>query len=370
MKQVKAGKPLVDFIKLCYAADKPCLLIGRHGVGKSDLVAQAAKALGISYICRDLSLMEPPDLVGMPKLDGGVTKFLPPSFLPTEGKGILAFEELNRCPSYMRAPCLQLLTARCLNDYVLPPGWLPCAAINPSEEGYEVNDLDKALLSRFVKVQVIPDRAEWLGWSKNNHVCEEVRSYVGSDAQIFADTSPRDWSMVSSLMEAYKKENLDRGTLQAAIQGVVGKERCVTFSIHLKSGLLLPKVPDILADYGTYQGQIRSWTKEGKTDLLANIAHEAMIYLQDGDNYREVKKNTWFALKALLTDIPPDTASMIAKFMVDLRYEVPKYGKAAKDKMVLPDVDENEMEALKKMVTMTGKVMKPPLPGGITHTIT
>src|SRR5262249_34400983 len=109
MKTIKAGRQLLDFIRLCYAAKRPPLLIGRHGVGKSQILEQAASQMGIDFVCRDLSLMEPPDLVGMPRLDGNVTRYLPPAFLPTKGKGLLVFEELNRCAAYMRAPCLQLL---------------------------------------------------------------------------------------------------------------------------------------------------------------------------------------------------------------------------------------------------------------------
>lgn len=156
LKTVKVGQPLLDLVELCYKAGQPLLLIGRHGVGKSECLEQAAEQMEIGFICRDLSLMEPTDLVGMPKLEDGCTTFLPPDFLPTGGKGLMVFEELNRCPRYMRSPCLQLLTARTLNDYILPRGWLPIAAVNPNEGGYEVEDLDKALSSRFVQVVVMP----------------------------------------------------------------------------------------------------------------------------------------------------------------------------------------------------------------------
>jgi MoxR-like ATPase len=155
MTTIKIGKPLIDLLKLCYMGNRPVLLSGRHGIGKSESLEAAAAEMTISCISRDLSLMEPPDLIGMPRVAKDVTRYSPPAFLPTTGKGILVFEELNRCPSYMRAPCLQLLTARQLNDYTLPPGWLPVAAINPPETDYEVSELDPALLSRFVQINVV-----------------------------------------------------------------------------------------------------------------------------------------------------------------------------------------------------------------------
>jgi len=202
MRTLKAGPELIELVRLCYAANQPVLLEGSHGIGKSEILEEAARQLGIGFICRDLSLMEPPDLIGMPRQEGGVTHYSPPAFLPSEGKGLLIFEELNRCPSYMRGPCLQLLTARTLNDYGLPTGWLPCAAINPSGADYDVQELDPALLSRFVEVEVVADRAEWLAWAEPKGVAGQVLGYVGSDPQIFEDTNPRAWKAVSDLLHA------------------------------------------------------------------------------------------------------------------------------------------------------------------------
>src|SRR5262249_17559966 len=125
MAKVSVGAALTPLVKLCYTANRPLLLIGPHGVGKSEVLQAAAHELKIDFITRDLSLMEPPDLIGLPTMKGGVTRYCRPSFLPTSGQGLIVFEELNRCATYMRAPCLQLLTARCLNDYRLPEGWLP-----------------------------------------------------------------------------------------------------------------------------------------------------------------------------------------------------------------------------------------------------
>ncbi|MBY0524875.1 MAG: hypothetical protein K2R98_15835 [Gemmataceae bacterium] len=70
MLTIKIGRPFVDFVKLCYAAKQPALVIGRHGVGKSQSLETAAKEPGINFISRDLSLMEPPDLVGLPRAVG------------------------------------------------------------------------------------------------------------------------------------------------------------------------------------------------------------------------------------------------------------------------------------------------------------
>lgn len=325
MRSVKAGKPLIDFIRLCYVANRPTLLIGKHGIGKSEITEKATKELGINYICRDLSLMEPPDLVGLPKMEHNVTRYFPPEFLPIDGKGILAFEELNRCPTYMRAPCLQLLTARMLNDYKLPPDWLPVASINPSDDKYDVHELDPALLSRFVKVQVIPDRNEWLSWAKANFLHQSVISYIEREAKIFNDTSPRDWTAVSSLLKASETIKTNKLTLQAAIAGQVGRERASAFDAFLKGGPAVPPFQDVLGNFQTYKTKVQEWMKAGRVDIFDDYIYSIKVLLQNEDNYKTFKNSNslWTGLGEFLKMIPPDLKEDLLTFMGSRYYELP-----------------------------------------------
>jgi len=304
MKTIKVGGQLIELIKLCYYADRPLLLIGRHGAGKSEILAQAATQLGVEYICRDLSLMEPPDLIGLPKMDGMATRYLPPAFLPVEGKGLLVFEELNRCAPYMRAPCLQLLTARCLNDYRLPQGWLPCAAINPPDDDadYDVQDLDAALLSRFTRVAVIAHREEWLSWARAKQLHPDVLGYVASDPKIFEDTNPRSWKYVSDLLfAATDKQSVGKDILEAAIAGEIGNNRAVAFGDFRRRSsrhLTPPDAAELLRRYGHHQQQVRAWRTAGRLDVLGIVANSVQLLLQPGDNYEAIRsdRKQWQAL--------------------------------------------------------------------------
>ena len=64
--------PLVANVK------KPILLRGRHGVGKSCVVYQTAGDLGLPVVERRASQMTEGDLVGLPTIDAGSTRFNPP----------------------------------------------------------------------------------------------------------------------------------------------------------------------------------------------------------------------------------------------------------------------------------------------------
>ena len=52
----------------------PILIRGRHGIGKSELVYQKAKELGLPVVERRASQMTEGDLLGLPKVEKGVTK--------------------------------------------------------------------------------------------------------------------------------------------------------------------------------------------------------------------------------------------------------------------------------------------------------
>jgi len=125
------GPRVASILEVAYRARRPVLLEGATGIGKSELVAEVARSLGIAHVVLDLSLLEPPDLVGLPITEEGRTRYALPHFLPRDGSGILMLEELNRAERYIQQPALQLLTARALHEYVLPEGWACFAAINP-----------------------------------------------------------------------------------------------------------------------------------------------------------------------------------------------------------------------------------------------
>ena len=316
--KVKSGQAVIDAIKLAYAAGKPVLLEGRHGVGKSQLIEQAADELGISCITRDLSLMEPPDLIGLPVHDNGRTKYSPPSFLPDDGKGLLVFEELNRSEKYMMAPCLQLLTARTLNDYSLPKGWLCVAAINPASDGYDTSQLDPALLSRFVRIEIVPCVKSWIAWGTDSGVHPAVLRFVSQTPDIFAasESNPRSWAYVSEILRAYQSIGLsDENLLLVTLAGVIGDSLATAFvQASLREEESIP-ADMILREYEKARTTVRQWVKEKRMDLLNSTVHGVMVSLQNVDTASEVASGATLSrnLGLFIDDLPADLGKKLKK---------------------------------------------------------
>jgi hypothetical protein len=315
--KVKAGTDVIEVVATAYKANLPVLLEGPHGVGKSQLIEQAARQLKIDFIVRDLSLMEPPDLIGLPVQQNGLTIYAPPAFLPTKGQGILAFEELNRSERYMMSPCLQLLTARCLNDYKLPQGWLPVAAINPASEGYDVRVLDPALQSRFIRVQVEADVKGWLAWAETNGVHAGVRQYVEQVPDIFDTTNPRSWSYVSDLVAANGGVGAgSRQILLAGIAGLVGETHAKAFLKQCRDGNdTAIRVDAVLRKYRSVRPMVKGWAQARRTDQLQSIAHQVQVELQSSDVCDEIQKSPAMSknLQDFIKDLPGDIGRKVQK---------------------------------------------------------
>ena len=330
METLKAGRPAIEFIKFCYRANRFPLLEAYHGIGKSELMKQAATELGIGYITRDVSLMEPPDLVGLPKMNGATTKYLPPDSLPKNGKGILTFEELNRSEKYMQGPCLELLTSRRLNDYVLPLGWLPAACINPADtkENYDVRDLDPALFSRFVRARLVADCEEWLAWARGNGIHPAVIEYVKNDSTVFDQphSNPRSWKYVSDLIWAAEQEPTAPAILRVGIVGLVGAERGAAFLRIMKRSERPLSADAILGSYGQVGQQVRGWVKNGNLDMVTATLHELKIHLQPQQDFEAVKadRERWNCLARFLYDLPGDLLKDAKKYFAECKYVFPK----------------------------------------------
>lgn len=210
---IPIGPRLEAVLEVAYRARRPVLLEGPTGIGKSELVRALAERLGIGTVVLDLSLLEPPDLVGLPVIRDGRTTYAAPDVLPQGGAGILMLEELNRAERYIQQPALQLLSARRLHQYELPPDWVCFAAINPESADYQVTPLDRALRARFLGLHVRADRATWLAWAEVSGVHPGVIAVVRAHERAFDDIPPRSWTYAAQVLSALKPEEIEGGVV-------------------------------------------------------------------------------------------------------------------------------------------------------------
>jgi len=313
------GARVIAIIKVAYLIRRAVLLEGPTGIGKSEIIQQAARELGIDVKILDLSLLEPPDLLGLPFIQNGKTVYAAPKSLPTHGKGILLLEELNRASRYVQQPALQLLTARRLNDYVLPDGWVCCAAINPEDDAYQVNPLDPALRSRFLQVLVKAERSAWKEWAQKSGIHRIVLKLVNTYDHIFDELPPRTWTYVSEMLYQFPSEEMGNDTLiRDALGGYLDGPWLDVVHKELKN-----TGPDIgvdpyrlVKDYHKdkdMQSQVQDLLARGSTDHVNHLCNQVLDILcgPELDNLQEEKAFSLKAVEKLIQDVPGDTSEML-----------------------------------------------------------
>ncbi len=311
---IPVGPRLEKVLAVAYRARRAVLLEGPTGVGKSEIVRRVADGLGIATTILDLSLLEPPDLVGLPVVRDGRTEYALPSVLPRDGAGILMLEELNRAERYIQQPALQLLSARRLHEYVLPPGWVCVATVNPQTAEYHVTALDKALRARFLQMSVRADRAAWLAWAQTQSLHPGVLALAQTHERILEDVPPRTWTYASELLQAFTAAELaDGALLRDALGGYLPMAwvEALLASQGSWGARLSFDVRELLATYapGTPRAkEIASYREQGKTDRLDEIVTRLVPLLAgpEAGVLAAQHQLTLASFEALLADLPGD----------------------------------------------------------------
>ena len=311
---IPVGPRLEAVLELAYRARRPVLLEGPTGIGKSDVVRTVAARLGLSTVVLDLSLLEPPDLVGLPVIQDGRTAYAVPQALPKDGVGILMLEELNRAERYIQQPALQLLTARRLHEYELPPGWVCFAAVNPETAEYQVTALDRALRARFLEISVRADRASWLAWAQLHGVHPGVISLAQAHERIFDEIPPRTWTYAAHILAALRPEDLENGALLRDALGGYLPAPWVEALLATRAGWAQRLPFDVRALLGDYTAgsalakEIQGYRERGQTDRLDELTTRLVPLLEGPEAGVLVQKRqlSLAAFEALIADLPGD----------------------------------------------------------------
>ena len=263
------------------AVRKPVLVRGRHGVGKSQVVYQLAKGLGLPVVERRASQMTEGDLLGLPSTDGNVTSWNPPEWFKTACTHpvVLFLDEVDRATVEVRQGIFELTDSRKLAGFTLHQDTLIFAAVNGGEHGeqYQVGEMDPAELDRWTVFDVEPTTEDWLEWAgdvvhpviwnfiNQNHThLEHKDDYEPNKVY----PSRRSWHRLSECLEAGSllDEGADSSIVFNLTNSFVGFEAAVAFKDFVDNYERQVTVEDILDD--------------GKIELTADFGineHAALI---------------------------------------------------------------------------------------------
>lgn len=196
-----------------------------------------------------------------------------PDWFPEPGtQGILFLDEINRTTQDTQQAVFQLMLERQMHSMKLPSGWIIIAAANPpysvGEQGrpqYDVEDFDdKALLSRFLHIGLIPDPAEWLDYARKKGIDQTIREIIADEKTLLGpleveppevEPTPRSWSLLAKVLPGLSPEmtrEVSIGIIGIAATDGLSKERTDTQRVLdaaiRHADALLPKLRARTAD--------------------------------------------------------------------------------------------------------------------------
>ncbi len=260
---VKINIKELEYVLEHTPAEQNIMLVGRHGIGKSEILNSYFEGKGMKVVSLFLGQMsDTGDLLGLPDKSGEITVFRPPYWFPIDGKPIVLFlDELNRARPEILQTIMDLALNKKLAGRSLPKGSRIIAAANEGEE-YQLTDLDPALVSRFNIFQFEPDVDEWLSWAKKKDVDKRVMDFIRGNSQwldkipdkgdnfdMGLDKTPdrRGWKRVSDVIKP--KKELDRADLKL-ISGIVGVKAAKLFESKLSQKKVI-EAKNLLTDFDT-----------------------------------------------------------------------------------------------------------------------
>lgn len=226
---------------------RPVLLLGSPGIGKTQIMEQIARECGIALVSYTITHHTRQSAIGLPfisrqSFDGkeyAVTEYTMSEIVASIyekmeqtglKEGILFIDEIN-CVSETLAPAmLQFLQCKTFGNHRIPEGWLIVAAGNPPEYNKSVREFDVVTMDRVRKIEVEADFGVWKEYAYANHLHPAVISYLNTKKQYFYQmettvdgrnfATPRGWEDLSTIIGIYERleKSVDREVILQYIQ--------------------------------------------------------------------------------------------------------------------------------------------------------
>jgi len=248
---------LVELLHSTIPAKLPVLIKGAPGIGKTDIVHQAASDLGVDVIISHPVIEDPTNYKGMPAVVNGKAKWLPfgdlQRLINAKRPTVAFMDDLGQAPPAVQAAAMQLLLARRIGEHAISDHITFVAATNRREDRAGVTTILEPVKSRFAAiVELQVDVDVWCEWAMANGIVPEVIAFIRFRPALLMDTEtptndivnrpcPRTVANLSRLFAAGVSD-------LEAYAGATGVGFATEFAGFLRVWRLLPDIDQVLSD--------------------------------------------------------------------------------------------------------------------------
>jgi len=259
---------------------------GAPGGGKTSIIRQVAKDLGVAYIERHLPTSLPEDFgIPYPDSSSSTFSFKLPEWFPVKGKapdaGILCIDDRNQASPDLQKILANICQARNLHGVELPDGWQVVSTGNRQQDRAGSNRVLSHLRDRETVLELETHLDDFCAWAMENGVPTEAISFIryrpdllhDFDPQKDISPTPRSWvEGVFNLIGAVPSE-----AEFPVFAGAVGEGAAAEFTGFLRIFRKLPDPDSVLRNPTTAEVPTDPATLYAISGALANRAEKDVM---------------------------------------------------------------------------------------------
>ena len=306
---------------------RPVLLMGPPGIGKTAIMEQIAHELGINLVSYTITHHTRQSAIGLPKISEkeyagkkySVTEYTMSEIIGAiydqiekSGihEGILFLDEIN-CVSETLAPTmLQFLQYKTFGSHRLPEGFVIVTAGNPPQYNKSVRDFDIVTLDRVRQINIEEDFDAWKDYAYKAGIHGSIMAYleirkdnfysIKTDVDGRTFVTARGWEDLSRVMKVHEKlgiaidENLTAQYLQ---NKEIARDFATYYELYCRYNELY-KIPEILEGrFPEDKRTIRDGSFDEKLSIIGLLTDKLMDEFRDYAREQEKQKILFETMK-------------------------------------------------------------------------